>query len=86
MIWDRYDDAMDDLQDDEVDLKAQNQALENKLKQLGVKYDPHIQNEDDSVHDHNDVYWKKSMEIVSLEARKEYLKQILADAEGKNGV
>jgi len=28
MIWDRYDDAMDDLRDDEIDLKEENRTLE----------------------------------------------------------
>jgi len=38
MIWDRYDDAMDDLRDDAIDLKAENRELEKKLTTLGVKF------------------------------------------------
>jgi hypothetical protein len=82
MIWDRYDDAMDDLRDDEIDLKSENRALEKKLYQLGVKFDPLVQREEDDIRDHNDIYWNKSQEVISLEARNQYLKQLLADAEG----
>jgi len=82
MIWDRYDDAMDDLRDDEIDLKSKNRALEKKLHQLGVKFDPLVQREGDDIRDHNDMYWNKSQEVISLEARNQYLKQLLADAEG----
>ena len=82
MIWDRYDDAMDDLRDDEIDLKAENRALERKLTQLGVKIDPIVQREEDDIRDYNDMYWNKSQELISLGARNQYLKQLLADAEG----
>jgi hypothetical protein len=85
MIWDRYDDAWDDLRDDEIDLKAENRALENKLNQLGVKFDPLVQREEDDIRDHNDMYWNKSQEVNSLEARNHYLKQLLSDAEGEAG-
>jgi hypothetical protein len=82
MIWDRYDDAMDDLRDDEIDLKAENRALEKKLHQLGVKFDPLVLREDDDIRDHNDMYWNKSQDVIALEARNQYLKQLLSDAEG----
>jgi hypothetical protein len=85
MIWDRYDDAWDDLRDDEIDLKAENRALENKLNQLGVKFDPLLQREEDDIRDHNDMYWNKSQQVNSLEARNQYLKQLLSDAEGDAG-
>ena len=85
MIWDRYDDAMDDLRDDEIDLKAENRALENKLAQLGVKFDPLVQMEDGEIRDHNDMYWDKAQELIALEARNQYLKQLLADAESGLG-
>ena len=84
MIWDRYDDAWDDLRDDDMDLKAENWALEKKLKELGVKFDPLVQREVDDSRDHNDMYWNKSQEVISLEARNQYLKQLLAEAE--NGI
>ena len=86
MIWDRYDDAMDDLRDDEIDLKAENQALEKRLTKLGVKFDPHVQWEEDDLQDHNDMYWNKSQELIALEARNQYLKQLLAEAEGNRGL
>jgi hypothetical protein len=83
MIRDRYDDAMDDLRDDEIDLKAENRALEKKLHQLGVKFDPLVQREEGNIEDYNDTDWNKSQEINSLEARNQYLKQLLSDAEGE---
>jgi hypothetical protein len=84
MIWDRYDDAMDDLRDDEIDLKAENRALEKKLNELGVKFDPLVQREEDIIRDHNDMYWNKSQDVISQEARNQYLKQLLVEAE--NGI
>jgi hypothetical protein len=86
MIWDRYDDAMDDLRDDAIDLKAENRELEKKLTDLGVKFKPETKYEEDSVRDHNDMYWNKSSENISLEARNRYLKQMLAEAEGEEEV
>ena len=86
MIWDRYDDAMDDLRDDGIDLKAENQALEKRLTKLGVKFDLHLQWEEDDLQDHNDMYWSKSQELIALEARNQYLKQLLAEAEGNKGI
>jgi hypothetical protein len=82
MIWDRYDDAMDDLHDDESDLKAENRALEKKLIQLGVKFDPLVQIEEEDIRDHTDLYWDETQQLITLEARNQYLKQLLADAEG----
>ena len=82
MIWDRYDDAMDDLRDDEIDLKVENRALEKKLHQLGVKFDPLVLREEDDIRDHNDMYWNKSREVIALEAWNQYLKQLLSEAEG----
>jgi hypothetical protein len=86
MIWDRYDDAIDDLRDDGIDLKAENQALEKRLRQLGVKFDPHIQWEEKDIPDHDDMYWNKSQELITLEVRNQYLKQLLAEAEDNKGI
>jgi len=83
MIWDRYDDAMDDLRDDKIDLNAKIGELEKKLTELGVKFDPYIKPEEESVRDHNEMYWNDSRVNISLEARYNYLKRILAEADGK---
>jgi hypothetical protein len=83
MIWDRYDDAMDDLRDDAIDLKAENRELEKKLIDLGVKFDPYIKPKEGTIRDHNDMYWDKSSENISLEARNRYLKRLLAEAGGR---
>jgi hypothetical protein len=80
MIWDRYDDAMDDLRDDQADLNKENGELEEKLTQLGVKFKPETEYEEGDIHDHNDMYWSKSNEIIRLQARNRYLKQLLAGA------
>ena len=81
MIWDRYDDAMDDLRDDAIDIKTENHELEKKLTDLGVKFDRYVKPKEGSIRDHNEMYWEKSSENISLEARNRYLKQLLADAE-----
>jgi len=52
------------------------------LYELGVKFDPLVQRDEDDIRDHNDMYWNKSQDVISLEARNQYLKQLLADAEG----
>jgi hypothetical protein len=83
MIRDRYDDTLDDPYDEEFILKFENRALEKKLAKLGVKFDPTIQNEDDSGLDPDDLILNKSMEIIALEVRNHYLKHILSDAEKK---
>jgi len=86
MRWDRYDDAIDDLHDDEIDLKAENRALEKRLTQLGVKFDPHIQWEEKDIPDQDDMHWNKSQDLIALEIRNQYLKQLLAEAQGDKGI
>ena len=83
MIWDRFDDDRDDLYDDKMGLKSENLALEKKLSQLGVKFDPLVQTEDSDFQDQNDMYLDKSQDLITLEVRNLYLKQLLADAEGR---
>ena len=83
MIWDQFDDDGDDLYGDAMGLKSENLALEKKLSQLGVKFDPLVQTEDSDFQDQNDMYLDKSQDLITLEVRNLYLKQLLADAEGR---
>lgn len=77
MIWDRWDDAMDDLRDDEFDLKRKIGELEERLTQLGIDVPPRNKGGKRDAKDHNEMYQNKSLEVIALEARKSSLQKLL---------
>lgn len=80
MIWDRWDDAMDDVLRDIRALRRDNQALEAELERRGIPVPAREAFAEPKARDHNDMYHNRMDEEEHERRRKQQLQEALRRA------
>lgn len=80
MIWDRFDDAHDDLRDDIYDHKHKIEKLEVKLKKAGISYEPYEEPKSHNEPGPQGWYEDTQREEMAMSAYEDYLTGLLAKA------
>ena len=89
MIWDRWDDAMDDIRDERYELNREIQELEGRLRELGVSVPPDdgalpaSPDSDDATSWADRAYSEGYGELLSRRARLAKLRRALKHHEEK---
>jgi len=83
MIWDRYDDAMDDIDRDIRDERAIIRELEAKIRKLGGEVPKWNKPTDKSAKDHNEMYQQHYSKSLDYGYRRQELQKLVAQLEGK---
>jgi hypothetical protein len=91
MIWDRWEDAMDDLRDERADLNREIEKLEERLRAMGVPVPPEGTNPEDSGDPGSSTSWADQAysegynEVLSRQARLVRLRKLLERHGGSGG-
>mgnify|MGYP006299909627 CR=1 FL=1 len=76
-MWDRWDDAMDDVLDELHELRNDNEQLEAQLRQLNAPVPEKEPAELSRERDHNDMYQNRWGQVLAERARKKQLQEAL---------